>query len=108
MINLTPHSITLRTPQGDVTLPPSGTVARVTMDETVVGTDALTGLPIINRKPGTVTGLPEAGERCIVSAMVLDAIDGVRARNVFAPDTGATAIRNEKGHIVAVTRLVTK
>lgn len=108
MINLTPHSITLRAPQGDVTLPPSGTVARVTMDETAVGMDALTGLPIIRRKPGSVTGLPEAGERCIVSAMVLDAIDGASARNVFAPDTGATAIRDEKGHVIAVTRLVSK
>jgi hypothetical protein len=108
MINLTPHAITLRTPQGDVTIPPSGTIARVSMDETVVGTDALTGLPIIHRKPGAVTGLPEAGERCVVSAMVLDALDSVRAHNVFAPDTGATAIRNEKGHVIAVTRLVTK
>ena len=25
----------------------------------------------------------------------------------FAPDTGDTAIRNDKGHIIAVTRLVT-
>ena len=108
MLNLTPHPITLRTPQGDVTIPPSGTVARVSMEETIIGTDAITGMHIIHRKPGSVTGLPEAGERCIVSAMVLDAIDGVRAHNVFAPDTGATAIRAENGHVIAVTRLVTK
>jgi hypothetical protein len=31
MINCTPHAITLRTPQGDITIPPSSTVARVTM-----------------------------------------------------------------------------
>ena len=42
MLNFTPHPITL---------PPSGAVAWVTMDETVAGTDALTGLPIIHRKP---------------------------------------------------------
>jgi hypothetical protein len=26
--------------------------------------------------------------------------------NVFAPDSGSTAIRDERGHIVAVTRLI--
>lgn len=37
MINLTPHSITIRTPAGDVVFPPSGQVARVS----TVATDTL-------------------------------------------------------------------
>ena len=46
----------------------------------------------------------------LVSAMVLDAIpaDSEIAPFVFAPDTGATAERNDKGHIVSVCRLVGK
>ena len=44
------------------------------------------------------------GVECIVSAMVASAVPG-RA-GVFAPDTGDTALRNEKGFVIAVTRLV--
>ena len=103
MLNLTPHPITLRMPDGqDVILPPSGTVARVSMDEVVVGTVA--GLPLIRRRPGPVIGLPDGDQPCIVSSMALSALAG--AVNVYAPDTGPTAIRDDHGHVVAVTRLV--
>jgi hypothetical protein len=105
MINCTPHAIVVRTPQGDITFPPSGIVARVTMTEIFIGTCAATGAPVIRRVPGEVTGLPEDGTPCIVSAMVLAALPP-GTPGVYAPDTGATAIRDEKGHIVAVTRLV--
>ena len=40
--------------------------------------------------------------------MVLDALDSSYSGTAFAPDTGSTAIRNEKGHITMVTRVVTK
>lgn len=102
MLNLTPHPITLRSDAGEVTYPPSGTVARVSTVETVIGDYA--GIPVVSRAFGEVTGLPEDGTPCIVSAMVLSAVPG-RA-GVYAPDTGDTAIRNEKGFVVAVTRLV--
>jgi hypothetical protein len=102
MLNLTPHAITIRTPDGDITFQPSGTVARVAVDEThALDVD---GIPTITRTSGAVVGLPDDGTPCIVSGMVLDAVRG-RA-GVFAPDTGATAIRDEGGRIVAVTRLV--
>lgn len=120
MLNLTPHPITVRTPHGDIVFPASGVVARVATIETVLGsmdvfphgadeTDAQgnsNGLrvPVITRNFGEVEGLPGEGTPCIVSALVLSAVPG-RA-GVYAPDTGSTAIRNEKGHIVAVTRLV--
>jgi len=104
MINLTPHVITLRLPDGqDVTLPPSGTVARVSMLEKVVGTVA--GLPLIRRCPGPVIGLPDGDGPCIVSSMVLAALPA-GTPGVYAPDTGPTAIRDERGLVVAVTRLV--
>ena len=103
LLNLTPHAITLRTPQGDVILPPSGTVARVSMADEVVGTAA--GLPVIRRTPGPVVGLPTDGTPCVVSSMVLAALPA-GTPGVYAPDTGPTAIRDERGLVVAVTRLV--
>ena len=107
MLNLTPHAITVRLPDGtDRTYPPSGTVARVVMEEDVVF--YLREVPVIRREPGEVVGLPTDGTACLVSAMVLAAMPSQRCEmpNVYAPDTGPTAIRDEKGHIVAVTRFV--
>lgn len=105
MLNLTPHAIVVRSPDGtDHVFPPSGKVARVAMLETVVGACAETGAPVIVRTPDEVTGLPEEGQPCIVSAMVASACPD-RA-GVFAPDTGPTAIRDDRGLVVAVTRLV--
>jgi hypothetical protein len=103
VLNLTPHEITIRRPDGsDFTIPPSGMVARITTEERVIGT--LDGIPVVLRQPGGAIGLPEEGVACLVSAMVLTAVPG-RSR-VFAPDSGPTAIRDERGQIVAVTRLV--
>ena len=105
MINLTPHSITVRAPDGtDHIFPPSGSVARVAMNETHVGVCKITGAPVIVRTAGAPTGIPDEGTPCIVSAMVLSACHGFRG--VFAPDTGPTAIRDDRGQVVAVTRLV--
>jgi hypothetical protein len=101
MINLTPHTITIRTPEGDVTIPPSGQVARVSTAETVVG--SVLGVQVVERRFFEVEGLPPAGTPCLVSALVLSACPG-RA-GVYAPDSGPTAVR-ENGQVVAVTRLV--
>ena len=104
MINLTPHPITLRADDGaETTIQPSGTVARVTMHEFAAG--EMLGLPVIQRDAGDVTGLPTDGTPCIVSSMVLAALPA-GTPGVYAPDTGPTAIRDERGQIVAVTRLV--
>jgi len=104
MINLTPHAITVRAPDGDHTFYPSGSVARVATAEEVVGTCPVTGAPIVRRTLGDPQGLPDAGEPCIVSAMVLSACPG--RSGVFAPDSGPTAVRDERGQLVAVTRLI--
>ncbi len=103
MLNLTPHPITIRRPDGvEVTFPPSGTVARVNTVERGIST--FDGVPVIVRTMGNATGLPEEGVPCLVSAMVLAAVPG--RTHVYAPDSGPTAIRDERGQIVAVTRLV--
>ncbi len=103
-MNLTPHEITIITPRGVFTFPPSGMVASVVTIVTVIGYCPITDAPIVRRETKRPIGLPPAGTLCIVSSMVLESCPG-RA-GVFAPDTGVTAIRNEKGHVVGVTQLV--
>ena len=110
-INATPHAINVIAENGDmVTIPPSGILPRVDTATTKLGTrgDAVHQFPIALRKQGEVVGLPkeEVGSDnvYIVSAMVMSALRGTR-RDVVAPDTGPTAIR-ENGQIVAVLGFV--
>lgn len=112
LVNLTPHPVTLRVGDKDVTMPPSGQVARVAAREDVVGDLEVEGLrvPVVFRTLGEVEGLPEPedGTAYLVSALVLEALAkaGTPRADVFAPDTGASAVRDAQGRIVAVTRLV--
>lgn len=105
-VNLTPHPIVVRLHDGDVTFPPSGKVARVDeMPTTVVG--EMGGVKILSRTVFTaVINLPEPveGTAFIVSGLVAGAVS--RA-DVFCPATGPKdgAIRNDKGHIIAVVAL---
>ena len=101
MINLTHQAITIQTPTGAVTIQPSGSIARVTTTEVVVGESH--GVPVVTRTFGEPEGLPEEGTECLVSGLVLAAVPG--RKGVFAPDTGPTAVR-ENGQIIAVTRLI--
>lgn len=109
MINCTPHPISIRMPDGTLrTYPPSGVVARVTTEETVAC--HLHGVvPVVRRTMGMVQGLPREADGsimpCLVSSMVLAALPA-GTKNVYAPDTGATAIRDTAGQVIAVNRLV--
>lgn len=109
IINLTPHAVTLRNPEtgADTVVEPSGTVARVAMTPGAVET--VEGLPVPVARPdqvGEVEGLPAptAGVVYLVSAMVGA---HVARPDVFTLGTGPKdgAVRNEKGHVVAVTRI---
>ena len=109
LLNLTPHPLTLRNGAGDdVTLPPSGTVARVDSVSTPTG-QTVAGLPVQVTVFGQVTGLPDPqdGVAYLVSALVLGALAGSGRSDVFAPATGPQdgVVRNDQGHVVAVTRL---
>ena len=103
-INLTPHTIVIKTETKEKKIDPSGTVARVAVEEKEAG--EIEGIPVIKRGFKEVEGLPEPkdGVVYLVSSLVLSAVKG--RGDVFAPDTGNTAIRNEQGQIEAVTRLV--
>lgn len=111
LTNLTPHAITLRSADGtDTIVPPSGTVARVTSTPGALETVAGIPVPVAGMQTfGGVEGLPEpvTGTVFVVSAMVLAALRGSRP-DVVGPGTGPNdgAVRNERGHVVAVTRLV--
>jgi hypothetical protein len=109
LVNLTPHPINLRAPYAgvDEVVEPSGTVARVSA--TPGALEVIEGLPVPLARPdvfGDVEGLPppEEGVAYIVSAMVGA---HVSRPDVFTPGTGPKdgAIRNDKGHVIAVTRL---
>ena len=108
-VNCTPHTLTI---EGLGELQPSGILPRVSKSFE-------DGLPLHGvrvRKniydPAAVVGLPDPveGLNFVVSGMVMDALNGLPAHmqreDVFAPDTGPDAIRNEKGHIVAVRGLI--
>ena len=99
LINLTPHSIVV---EGLGTFESQG-IARVSSTQNVIG--SINGIGLVETVLGDVVGLPEMeeGKMYIVSGMVLSALNGARI-DVVAPDTGNTAIRNEKGQIIAVTR----
>jgi hypothetical protein len=113
-INLTPHAITIDSNGIDaITVQPSGMIARVSTSELDAGDVA--GIPVIRRAMGEVSlGIVrdqiDTDTVLLVSSMVLDAIpEGHELLPFcFAPDTGATAKRNDKGHIISVSRLVGK
>ncbi len=107
MKNLTPHDIVVVL-NGDekVTFPKSGEIARVSVTDEVVGHKD--GIEIVVSNFGDVVGVPEVGgEEFLVSAMVLSALPVEYKGQAFAPDTGASAIRNNDGQVVGVTRLKT-
>lgn len=111
LLNLTPHSITLRNAQGlDTVIEPSGTVARVSTSSEVVG--VMNGLEVIRTVYGDVEGLGTPQDHpngVLVSGLVLGRLGKEWEGVAFAPATGPAdnCIRNDKGHVVAVTKLVT-
>jgi len=110
LINLTPHSLTLRNAATgeDTVLPPSGTVARVAVQPGKP--EEVSGVPVpvvsADRVEG-VEGLPDQqdGVFLVVAGFVGSAVAG--RPDVLVPGTGPKdgVIRNSEGHIVAVTCL---
>ncbi len=108
IVNLTPHPITLRSPTKDTTIASTG-VARV---KTTPGQELPGGHEPCTLFSGTsygeVEGLPEPtdGTIFVVSGLVAGRLQN--RPDVFSPGTGPQdgAVRNEQGHIVAVTRLI--
>ena len=109
-VNLTPHKIVLRPQEGeDIVVEPSGTIARVAMAPGARLSEVL-GIPVYGRdERGGVEGLPAAdGESVFIVSGMAGASAECRMRNdILVPGTGPEdgVIRNEKGWVIAVTRL---
>lgn len=76
IVNLTPHVLTIRTATDSLTFEPSGSVARVEMNELHLDTVMKDGveIPVVAQQAGEVIGLPEPEEGCyfVVSRVVAD------------------------------------
>ena len=115
-INLTPHAVRLRTDaantaptaaESDIIIASSGVARVATTPGKEIG--SADGVALYGRTVfGEVEGLPAPapGTIFIVSALVAGRVTG--RDDVFAPGTGPKdgAVRDEKGQIYAVTRLV--
>ena len=109
IVNLTPHHICTADADGNIisTYPASGDVARCAPAPAQDGAP-VDGIPVSVRPvtPGPVVGLPGPvdGVTYIGSAVVLNHPDVVGRSDVVAPGTGPAdnAVRNDKGHVVAV------
>lgn len=108
-VNCTPHHLTI---EGIGELPPSGILSRVSTE--YHNRLPLNGVRVRQKSIGVeaVTGLPDPveGLTFIVSGMVREVLSVYAAHlqrgDVFAPDTGSDAIRNDLGGIIAVRGLV--
>lgn len=105
IVNYTPHTIVIRTPEGDTSYPSVG-VGRAATKSTVVG--YVNGVPVMEKTFGDVYGLPDyipEDTVLIVSSLTAQA---AKAHNytycqnlLVVNDT----IRDEKGRIVACSSL---
>lgn len=92
--NLTPHTINIHTPNGIVTVSPSGTVARVATESVPAG--EIEGIPLYSIQYGAAEDLPmpTLGTIFVVSGMVASASP---REDVFSP---GELIRDENGQPV--------
>ncbi len=98
IVNLTPHAIVVDNGEISKTYEPSGEIARVLTESTVVGVED--GFEVVSiRVTGDNLPAQKDGVLYLVSAMV----KGLRPEreDLIAPNTGA-AKRNDKGHIISV------
>ena len=105
IVNLTPHPVNLLTGEGTITLPPSGTVARVReeiLPDSGIVLDDGVEIPVVRKVFREVVGLPEPSEGTmfIVSLAVAQA---ARERDdLLVPDD---FVRDKEGRIIGARRL---
>lgn len=105
IINLTPHEINIFTAEGGkIKIPPSGTVARVSVQRQKVGEITVDGktIPIHKNVYGEVENLPDPKPDTIyiVSSLVAQAVP--HREDVLIPDD---AVRDAEGKIIGVKGL---
>ena len=102
IVNLTPHPIVIT---NGPTFPPSGTVARVSVQQVDAGD--INGIPVKAQTFGDIIDLPAPADDTvfIVSAIVLSAAKEIGRTDVVAPDT-TNAVRDDEGRIISVPGFV--
>lgn len=120
VVNLTPHTITVRNNRGEMSFSPSGLVARVEIlnsDECVNAFHADNGKETFDpgfeylyievglREYGELINCPEP-EHGTVYIVSNPCLEHSKRLDIFAPDTGPTAYRDENGQAIAVSRLL--
>ena len=100
-VNLIGHDITI---SGYGTLPKSDNPCYVEAEQMIIG--KLSGIPIVKTNFIKLVNLPdpEEGTYFIVNRITMDYIPFLR-EDIFCVDTGPSAVRDENGHVVAVTQL---
>ena len=117
MLNLTPYDIVVENENGHrITFEPSGTVASVST-HTSNGDTLSNGISVVERSyavqcfvlaKGEVKNIPDIPcEPFLVTPAVLDQLSKEYSGIAFAPDPGFGAIRDDKGYIIATSRLIT-
>ena len=98
IVNLTPHPVSVISPDGSMRIfPPSGTVARV--ESTAIQVDTISGIPVMSVKFNALQNLPdpEPGTVFIVSAITAQAAKQAgRSDCVIVND----AVRDSDGRII--------
>jgi hypothetical protein len=105
IINCTPHDVNIYLDENTtIVLPKCESPARCTTSNVYLGD--FDGIPIYHVVYEDVINLPnpEVGTIYVVSAIVAQAVKN-RA-DVFAPDSGTSALRNSNGQIIAVRNLL--
>ena len=102
--NLTPHPIVVITDTASITYPITGNVARIGTITTVIG--EIEGIPVVRKEYTEVEGLPdpELDVWYIVSGYIKEARPD--RKDLVAPNTDATAVRDSDGNIIAVRNFV--
>ena len=104
IVNLTPHALSLIVGPETVTVPPSGTVARVTVTREPAGAVTVDGVqvPLYRTTYGAVEGLPDPQPDTlyVVSALVASAARG--RDDLVVPDD---LVRDEQGRVIGARGL---
>ena len=123
-INMTPHEVVVRKPDGEeVKISPSGRTLRLReVDQVLEDANGnpitVDGIPVVHRVLLPPEELPEEfNDPDAVVIVSLPALMGLVALReagsirplcwIVAPDTGTGAIRDERGQIVGTTRFIT-
>ena len=101
-VNLTPHELNLNPNVASINIPPSGIIARVSVEREKVA--HINGVEVSRVQYGEPVGLPdeEDGVFFIVSAMVASHPSIKNRKDVLYP---GEAIRNEQGQVIGCNGL---